>query len=83
MIVVGLGADVKLFLPGPPSVSDRFVVYSSGLQVHGPQVRRDLPHGCGGEDLLDVQVVVGVQVPEDVLSWLEEKRGTRWSAFAR
>ncbi len=83
MIVVGLGADVKLFLPSPPPVSDRFIIYSSGPQVHGPQVRRDLPHGCGGEDLLDVQVVVDVQVPEDAFGGLEEKRGTRWSAFAR
>jgi hypothetical protein len=63
LIVVGLGADVKLFLPDPPPVSKCFIIHSSGPQVHDRQVRRNLPHGCGGVSLPDVQVVV------DVVGW--------------
>ena len=66
LVVVGLGAVVKLSLPSPSSVAECFIVYSSGLQVHDLQVRWNLPHGCGGEELLAVQVVVDVPVPGDI-----------------
>ena len=66
LIAVSFGASVKLSFPNPSSVAECFVVHPCGLQVHDLQVRRNLPHGCGGDELLAVQVVVDVPVPGDI-----------------